>query len=170
MVGQSVRNAVADRVDVDEAVGGDATRDAALAHGHGTSRQYLQRSPLGTVEAIAWPFVRVPWTRQSASMHQLEVRLQLLEAGEATRGERVALHVADALLGLALGASPIRLTRTYVDAPVTAERGERGVDARGARVTIVPDDERTCAVDEERPPAGAGCAGCSIPARWSGSR
>src|SRR4051812_5805746 len=63
---------------------------------------------------------------------------------EAATGDRIALHVADAGLRLALRPCDT-LAR---DAPVATERAERGVNVHDARSGIAPENQRAGIVDE----------------------
>ena len=143
-------NAVAHGVDVDEAVGRDPALQTPLADAQWRCRQRLQRGALGTLEEHAGLLVRRAVDAAVGLAHPLrEVRLERGEAVEGAPGDPVALHVADARLGLALGACAIRPTRRHRDAPVLAERRERRMDARGARLAVLADHERAGAVDQD---------------------
>src|SRR3954463_10256048 len=67
---------------------------------------------------------------------------------ELPASERIALRVADATLGLALGPRPVRPTGPDCDTPVLAERFERRVYTHDPGLTV--DDQRLRIVDQDR--------------------
>src|SRR5690606_8773892 len=62
-----------------------------------------------------------------------QMRLQRRPAGKAVSGDGVALHVTDAALVLALGAGAVRRTGARLEAPVSGEGLEAGVEPHLAR-------------------------------------
>jgi len=122
---QAMRDAIANRIDVDEAVGSDAAGDAPLAYGHGGRRQGPQRMPLFPAETLTGALVRGAVDAPIGLDHPADqMRFERGEADEREPGNRVSLHVADARLGLAFGARAIRPAGRDRDAPVLAELGE----------------------------------------------
>jgi hypothetical protein len=155
---QAMRHAVANRVDVDEAVGRDAAAHAPLANRQHRRRQRTQRRALVALEARVGSLVRrAVDSLVGGGDPAREVRFDRGEARERQTRDRISLHVADARLGLTFGARAIWATRGDVDAPVFAERGERRMHARRAGLTVFTDDERAGAIDQDlaRDPAEA---------------
>jgi hypothetical protein len=70
-----------------------------------------------------------------------EVGLELRERVEAPASDGVALHVLHAGLGLALGASPVRLAGPGLDPPVAAERDVRGMEGHRLGGAVAADHE-----------------------------
>ena len=64
-------------------------------------------------------------------------------------GDRVALHVADPALVLALGARPVRRAGPRHDVPVAAEGVEAVVEPDLARLGIVVLDQRPGVVEQQ---------------------
>src|SRR5512147_599990 len=70
-----------------------------------------------------------------------KVRFQRRPRGEPVAGDRVLLHVADAVLVLALGPGPIRRTGARPESPVAGEGVQPLVEHDLARQRIVANDQ-----------------------------
>ena len=128
---EPVRDAVADGVDVDKAVGGYAPRNASLPNRERIRRQWTHCRPLLTLEAIERPLTRRAVDATIGVDHPAaQMCLEICKGGERESSQCVALDVPDARLGLALRTSAIRLANPSLDAPVAAETVERRMQAR----------------------------------------
>src|SRR4029077_15057205 len=67
----------------------------------------------------------------------IEVRLQGFPGCKAAAGNGVFLHITDAVLGLAFGASPIRRTRSWSESPVLGKGQQLVVEHHAARDSIM---------------------------------
>ncbi len=147
---ETVRNAVANRVDIDEAIGRDTPTDPPLANRHRNRGKRQQCRPLLSLEAIAWAVERGAVDALiCVDEPALEMSLERGEASEREPGNRIFLYVADARLGLAFRASAVRATRSHVDAPVFAECRKGRVHAGGAALAILADNECSSAIDQD---------------------
>jgi hypothetical protein len=94
---EAVRNAVANRLDIDERVRRDAPRQTLLAYGQRPRGQRSQSSLLLPLEAIERSLVRRAVNPRVGGDHPgREMRLESGEALEGTAGDGISLHVADA--------------------------------------------------------------------------
>ena len=71
-----------------------------------------------------------------------EMRLECLPAREGMPRDRVLLHVADAILRLALRARPVRRAGARTEAPMLRERDELVVELNRPAHRVVVHDER----------------------------
>jgi hypothetical protein len=105
---ESVRNAVANRVDVDEGVVRDSSLEAAAVGRERSSGQRPERTALLALEANHRCLVRrAVDALVRGELPVGEVRLQVLERFEPPPRDGVALHVLHARLGLPLRASAV---------------------------------------------------------------
>src|SRR5690606_10989499 len=125
----------------------DTPRLASLPDRDGPRRQRPQGAGFSAVEAGPRLLVgRAVLELVGVSHPPREVGLERSPRRELAGRERIVLHVADAALGLALGARAVWLARAHIDAPVVAERLEPRVDAHV--VADVLDDQRLGIVDK----------------------
>jgi hypothetical protein len=133
---ESVRNAVANRVDVDEGVVRDSSLEAAAVGRERSSGQRPERTALLALEANHRCLVRrAVDALVRGELPVGEVRLQVLERFEPPPRDGVALHVLHARLGLPLRARAVRLAGARLHVPVAAERDV-------GRVRVSADRER----------------------------
>ena len=71
-----------------------------------------------------------------------QVRLERLPAREGVPGDGVLFHIADAVLGLALRARPVRRTGPGREAPMPGERQQLVVELDRAAYRVVTRHER----------------------------
>jgi len=94
---EAVRHAVANRLDVDERVRRNASRQALLPNGQRPRGQRAQSLPLLALEAIEGSLVRRAVNPRVGGDHPgREMRLESGEALEGTASDGISLHVADA--------------------------------------------------------------------------
>src|SRR5262245_34093758 len=149
LLDEGVRNAVSDSVHVDEAVGRDAPAEATLARGRRSRRQRLERGRLLALEANARCLVRRAVLALIGFSHPRgQVRLKLGKRRERSTSDRVSLYVADAGLGLALGARAVRAAYSHRDVELAAELRKRWMEARDAGLAIATEDQWSGVVDQ----------------------
>jgi hypothetical protein len=148
---EAMRNAVPNRLDIDERVRRDAPGQALLSNGQRPRGQRSQSVPLLALEAIERSLVRRAVNPRVGGDHpSREMRLESGEALEGAASDGISLHVADPRLGLALCACPVRTASARRHAPVGAKGAERRVHMHDACLGVAPEDQRARIVDQHR--------------------
>lgn len=147
----AVRHAVADRVDIHEAVGADAPIQASRPDRQRPSRQGPQRLTFVALETDDRLFVRRPVNATIGDLDDplRQVPLQGRERRERPPGQGVVLDVADAALDLPLGPGAPRTAGARGDAAVLAEGHEAGMPDDRAGDGVVRGHQRRGVVAED---------------------
>ena len=146
-----MRHAVANRVDIDKAVGTHASGQPASADRQRTDRQGSQRLPFVTLETDHRLFAGGPVNPSIGDLDDPpgQVPPQGLERGERPPGQGVVLDVADPALDLPLGPGSSRAAGSRRDPPVLAEHLEARMPDDGAGLGVVRSHQRRGVIAED---------------------
>jgi len=146
-----VWHAVANRVDIDEAVGTHATRQAMGPDRQRTDRQGSQRLPFVTLETDHRLFAGGSVNPLIGDLDEPpgQVSSEGLERRERPPGQGVVLDVADSSLDLSLGPGSSRTAGSRRDPAVLTERLEARIPDDGAGPGVVRIDQRRGVVAED---------------------
>ena len=149
---ESMRHAVADRVDVHEGVERHATAQALRPPGQRAERQRAQRRALVALEAHDRRFTGRPVAALIGDGHPLgQVLLERAERVERLIRQRIALDVFHARFGLALGPRAIRRARARLHVPVATEREVGRMETHRPGRAVAAEHQRARIVAEQRP-------------------
>ena len=139
-----MRGAISNSIDINKAVGTDATCQAASAYGQRACLQGAQDLALVTLEADAGLFLgRAMNPLVGDSDHPpRQVTLQILEGSERASSQGIMLDVSNASFNLSLGPCAARTTGFGCQPTVTAKGLESWIPDHLAGLAIVGDHQR----------------------------
>src|SRR5208282_3356469 len=146
-----MRGTISNRVNINKAVGTDATCQAASAYRQRACLQGAQGLALVTLEADAGLFLGGAVNSLVGNLDRppSQVTLQVLEGSERATSQSIVLDVADTPFNLPFGPRAARTTGLGCHASVAAERLKPWIPDHLAGLAIVGDHQRRGIVTED---------------------